>query len=108
MADEERLAVVGGVHHPQRDVVGVGGADLARRRVVDVDSLDVDDETLRRLLHGDVCGPGHPRVPTGSAKRHESDTPSSRAIFRVSVEANTCSVDRHKAPRPKRTVASGT
>lgn len=42
VADEEALAVVVRVNEPTGDRVGVVGADLAGRRVVDVDAADLD------------------------------------------------------------------
>ena len=62
VADEEALAVVVGVDEPAGDVVGRGTADLAGRRVVDIDSLHFDDE----LAIG-VAGDGD----VGLAEDHE-------------------------------------
>ena len=54
VADEERLLVVVGVDHPERDLVGVAAADLAGGRVVDVDAAELDDHLVRRRLVDDV------------------------------------------------------
>ena len=43
MADEEALAVVVGVDEPAGDVIGRRTADLAGRRVVDIDAFHFDD-----------------------------------------------------------------
>jgi len=48
VADEELLAVVGGVEEPAGDVVGRAAADGAARRVVDVEAADLDLATPAR------------------------------------------------------------
>jgi hypothetical protein len=68
VADEEALAVVVSVDEPAGDVVGRGTADLAGRRVVDIDALHFDNELAIGVVgdgdvglaedHEQVAGPG--------------------------------------------------
>ena len=57
VTDEEAFGVVVGVDEPAGDVVGRLAADLAGRRVVNVDAADLDDELFRRS-----------REPSGTAR----------------------------------------
>ena len=78
--DEERLLVVVGVDHPQRDLVGVVAAHLAGRRVVDVDALEVDDDSRPRSRPMSMSG-SPKTVKRLPAPVFFSSSPMSRSAF---------------------------
>ena len=72
MPDEEALLVVGGVDEPAGDVVSGAASDGARRRVVDVEATDLDDQ-----------GADEPYAKRQRALRAEVDEEAWASLYRT-------------------------